>query len=322
MYNKQQAIEQMNTWGGQGTPFLFIINFEATEALLYPLDAVPESVFYSLNGVSNSSLKGVSTPFSFDAKPVAFETYKKVFDRVVHELNYGNSYLLNLTFPTLLDTSLRLKEVFARSTAPYKLLVDSKFVVFSPESFVRIEGNTISGYPMKGTIDADLPNAKELLLNDPKEEAEHATIVDLIRNDLSTVATNVRVTNYRYIEEVKTFRKRLLQASSKIEGKLPDNYQKQLGSILFRLLPAGSISGAPKKKTIEIINENESYKRDYFTGIFGIFDGEKLDSGVMIRFIENINGTLVFKSGGGITAQSEAKAEYQELIDKVYVPFI
>ena len=175
---------------------------------------------------------------------------------------------------------------------------------------------------MKGTIDASISNAKLLLLNNPKEIAEHATIVDLIRNDLSKVATQVRVSNYRYIEEVKTFKKTLLQASSKIEGVLPSNYKELLGDILFSLLPAGSISGAPKMKTLDIIKNTESQERGYFTGIFGIFNGRNLDSGVVIRFIEDRNKNMVFRSGGGITAQSNHKAEYQELIDKVYVPFI
>jgi para-aminobenzoate synthetase component 1 len=71
---------------------------------------------------------------------------------------------------------------------------------------------------------------------------------------------------------------------------------------------------------LEIIKEAENYPRNYFTGIFGIFDGSDLDSAVMIRFIENIDGELYFKSGGGITSMSNPGAEYQEMIDKVYVP--
>ena len=89
---------------------------------------------------------------------------------------------------------------------------------------------------------------------------------------------------------------------------------------MYALLPAGSICGAPKNKTVEIIKEVEGDDRNYFTGIFGYFDGHQLDSGVMIRFIEKQEEQLVFKSGGGITAQSDLILEYQEMIDKVYVP--
>ncbi len=86
------------------------------------------------------------------------------------------------------------------------------------------------------------------------------------------------------------------------------------------MLPAGSISGAPKKKTLEVIAEAEQYTRGYYTGVFGIFDGENIDSGVMIRFLEQGPDGLIYKSGGGITAMSNIHEEYQELTDKIYVP--
>ncbi len=322
MYTKQQAIKQMNAWGGQQEPFLFIIDFELNAPLLYPLNSVPAHIKYNLNGVRNTEEVKKNIPFTFEPKPMPFTEYKIAFNQVMKELNYGNSYLLNLTFPTPLQTNLDLSSIFNRSTARYKLLVDSQFVAFSPETFIKIEDGVISSFPMKGTIDAAIPNAEKLLLNDLKEQAEHATIVDLIRNDLSKVATEVSVAKYRYVESIKTFKKTLLQASSKIDGKLPADYQNHLGDIIFSLLPAGSISGAPKNKTIEVIKNAESRERGYFTGVFGIFNGQKLDSAVLIRFIEEINKKLVFRSGGGITAQSTVKAEYQELVDKVYVPFI
>jgi len=193
-------------------------------------------------------------------------------------------------------------------------------LVLSPEIFVRIEGQTISSFPMKGTIDADIPDAENIILNDPKEMAEHATIVDLIRNDLSLVAEKVEVKRYRYIETIKTNKQDLLQVSSEITGLLPDDFRDRLGDILFELLPAGSICGAPKAKTLEIIQEAEGYDRGYYTGICGYFDGNNLDSGVMIRYMEQDGAQLTFKSGGGITSQSELIKEYEELIQKVYVP--
>jgi para-aminobenzoate synthetase component 1 len=150
--------------------------------------------------------------------------------------------------------------------------------------------------------------------------AEHVTIVDLIRNDLSQVASNVTVTRFRYIDEVKTAAKNLFQVSSEICGTLDSDYMNQLGDILLKLLPAGSVSGAPKPRTLEIIREVEQETRGYYTGVFGYFDGNTLDSGVMIRFIENKKGKFFYRSGGGITTQSVVESEYQEVIDKVYVP--
>ena len=173
---------------------------------------------------------------------------------------------------------------------------------------------------MKGTIDASEPEAETRILNDPKETAEHHTIVDLIRNDLSLVATNVAVEKFRFLNTIRTHDRTLLQVSSEITGQLPDNYKEHLGDIFHKLLPAGSICGAPKRKTLEIINKSEIYKRGFYTGVFGIFDGLDLQSAVMIRYIEKADNQLTFKSGGGITALSDPIKEYQELIDKVYVP--
>lgn len=320
MYTKQQAISQMNEWGGQNMPFFFMIDFELQKPLLYLLDEIPNSISFNLNGVKiNEPTLIENKSFKFDPVPIGFTTYKKAFDKVLKELNYGNSYLLNLTCQTPINTNLDLATIYARSKARYKLLLKNEHVVFSPEPFVKIKNGIISSFPMKGTINASVPNAKAKLIADAKEQAEHATIVDLIRNDLSVVATDVKVTNYRYVEEVKTFGKTLLQVSSKIEGKLEIGYQSKLGDIVFSMLPAGSISGAPKKKTTEIIQEVEQKARGYFTGVMGIFDGENFDSGVMIRYIEQINDKLIFRSGGGITAQSNARSEFQELLDKVYV---
>jgi para-aminobenzoate synthetase component 1 len=158
------------------------------------------------------------------------------------------------------------------------------------------------------------------LLADRKEIAEHVTIVDLIRNDLSQVASGVHVSRFRYVEEIQTASKTLLQVSSEVVGDLEDDYAARIGDILVRLLPPGSVSGAPKPRTLEIIRDVEQEQRGYYTGVFGIFDGERLDSGVMIRFIEKQGDRYFYRSGGGITTQSTAASEYQEVIDKVYVP--
>lgn len=161
---------------------------------------------------------------------------------------------------------------------------------------------------------------REIILNDLKEKAEHTMVVDLLRNDLSIISKKVKVNRFRYFDEIKIKNKSLLQVSSEIEGELEDNWQNRLGEIITSLLPAGSISGTPKRKTIEIIKDIENYDREFFSGVFGYFDGEKLDSGVMIRFIQKSRDNFIYKSGGGITIDSDVKAEYQEMIDKIYLP--
>jgi para-aminobenzoate synthetase component 1 len=152
--------------------------------------------------------------------------------------------------------------------------------------------------------------------------AEHTMVVDLLRNDLSINASHVRVDDFRFVDTINAGDKKLLQVSSKISGNLSENWNEKLGDILTSMLPAGSITGTPKKKTIEIINDIEGYNRGYYTGICGIYDGKKLDSYVLIRFIEeDKNGNKFYKSGGGITCDSDANKEYQEMLDKVYLPF-
>jgi len=173
---------------------------------------------------------------------------------------------------------------------------------------------------MKGTIEASIPNAKEQILANEKEMAEHIMIVDLMRNDLGMVGNNVTVEQFRYVEKIKAGDKELLQISSKIRATLPEDWRDHLGELLLKLLPAGSITGTPKYSTVNIINNIENYKRGFYTGIFGLFDGENLYTAVMIRFIEKENDKLYYKSGGGITLDSDATSEYQELIDKIYLP--
>ena len=320
----EDVFELMNEYGSSFRPFLFGINFEVKQGFfLDPTLAANSGIYFNINGISNIfESEFESKTVRLVKHPVVESQYNKAFKIVYQNLVEGNSYLTNLTFPTEIELNITLPEIFARSKARYRLLFQDEFVVFSPEIFVRIESGTIRSFPMKGTIDASMADAEKLILADPKETAEHNTIVDLIRNDLSMVATDVKVDRFRYIEKIDTHEKSLLQVSSEISGILPKNYQVDLGNIFRKLLPAGSISGAPKKKTLQIIREAEMYSRGFYTGVFGYFDGSKLDSGVMIRFIKKENEKLIFCSGGGITANSNPHTEYNELIDKVYVPII
>ncbi|MBX2927801.1 MAG: aminodeoxychorismate synthase component I [Saprospiraceae bacterium] len=316
------AIRKMNRLGGSGTPFFFALDFEGREALVCTAEELADQpVLFQINGYAACEADHSGTalpPLQFE--PIPYSEYRKGFDTVLAHLQAGNSYLVNLTFPTAISTPLSLEDIYYHSRAPYKLLWRERFVVFSPETFVRIREGRIATFPMKGTIDASLPDAEAHILADGKELAEHVTIVDLLRNDLSRVAEGVRVDRFRYIDRIRTNRKTLLQVSSEISGQLPPDYRSRIGDLLDSMLPAGSVSGAPKAKTLDIIREAEGAPRGFYTGIFGRFDGNDLDSAVMIRFIEQRAGGLFFRSGGGITAQSDPHKEYQELIDKVYVP--
>ena len=312
---------KLNHWGRTRTPFVFVVDFEMEMPMAWPVQEVDDSlVFYNFNGVTNKPRRDKSGVVSLHPSPIPYSDYKKRFDLVMKGLLRGDSFLTNLTVitPVQLDTSL--EELFYLSDARYKFLMKDAFLVFSPETFVQISAGTIRAFPMKGTIPADSPGAREAILANAKEKAEHITIVDLIRNDISMVADSVHVDRFRYLDEIRTNRKTLLQVSSEITGRILPEYRDSLGTLLVSLLPAGSVSGAPKSQTIRMIKAAEQQPRGFYTGVCGYFDGETLDCGVMIRFIEKKGTNLFFRSGGGITTQSSAKEEYQETLDKIYVP--
>jgi para-aminobenzoate synthetase component 1 len=314
----------MNEWAGAGIPFLFIIDFEQVKPLIFRLDEIdPGFLLYDINGTGNSpgQTRGGS-PVKLTRYPETYADYLVKFNQVKNEIALGNSFLLNLTCSTPVRLNTTLLEIFRMSTARYKIWLNEEFVCFSPEPFVKISNGKIRSFPMKGTIDASVPDAENVILNDAKETAENYTIVDLIRNDLSMVSQRVRVERFRYFDAISTNEKRLLQVSSEICGDLEEGYAASLGDIIFALLPAGSVSGAPRKKTTEIIASAEGIPRGYYTGIAGLFDGRDLDSGVMIRFIEKREGSYFYRSGGGITSFSDPLSEYNEMIDKIYVPVI
>ena len=303
-------------------PFFFLISFLMDEVRIFEnSDLKNNSLLIDFPNVKNAISQYANTPeFTWKAFPESLTEYQKGFHIVQENLRKGNSYLTNYTRKTEIETDLTLEEIFRFSKAKYKILVPDQLVCFSPETFIEIIDGKILTHPMKGTIDAEISDAEYKLKNDPKEKAEHYTVVDLLRNDLSMVADQVRVKDFQRIDFIKTKQKNLLAMSSEIEGEIKPEFQNKIGSILQKLLPAGSILGAPKPKTLEIILEAEKYKRGFYTGIAGYFDGKNLDSCVMIRFIEKENGKLFFKSGGGITHQSDLQSEYEEMKNKIYVP--
>ena len=319
---KQEIINNINLLAKEGAPFLFVINYNGNDAYIRRLkDINPEECLYDFEGVSNAGNTDIDkhalpSAIRWDINAPTYESYERSFNIVI----------ANLTCKVHVSCNLTLEDIFHHSKGKYKLLLRGDenrgrhFVCFSPESFLRIKDGRIYSYPMKGTIDASLPNARQELMDDNKEAAEHATIVDLIRNDLSRVASGVRVDHYRYIDTLHTNKGDILQTSSEISGLLPHDYPLHLGDIIATQLPAGSITGAPKKKTMEIIHEAEDYHREYYTGVMGIYSDGCLNSAVMIRFVEQGAQGMAFKAGGGITAQSSCRKEYEEVLQKIYLP--
>jgi para-aminobenzoate synthetase component 1 len=321
--NKEEAIARMDAFAKDNKAFIFVISYDKTSAIVEALDDItPDELMFNFSGVSNipSGLQASNTHVDWQFTKPSPETYHRSFTTVQHAERAGDSYLVNFTCRVPLHTNLTLRDIFLRTKARYRLWISGKLVCFSPEIFVRLKKGIISSYPMKGTIDASIPKAEEQLMADKKETAEHATIVDLIRNDLSMVAEHVKVDRYRYVEQINTHRGAILQTSSEISGHVQPHYQEHPGKLIMRLLPAGSITGAPKPKTMAIIHAAETYNRGFYTGCMGIWKDGDIDSAVMIRFVDEEDGQLYYKAGGGITAMSDEESEYNEVIEKIYVP--
>lgn len=322
----RHALEQLSRAGKEGIPFFFALDYELTEIILW-LDpantpAPIEGLCFRIGTTSYGEVVAKSSPVHISAiSPESRERYRHRFEHVYRGLSRGDSFLTNLTLRTPIELSGTLADVYAHTRARYQVLCPERFVCFSPECFVRITPQgQISTYPMKGTIDASLPQAADRLRSDYKEGAEHYTIVDLMRNDLNRVAEHTRVERFKYLDRLTTSRGDILQMSSEVVAELRDGWAARLADILLGLLPAGSISGAPKQKTCELIRQAEARPRGFYTGICGYFDGQSLDTGVMIRYIEQEGEAFYYRSGGGITINSQMADEYQECLQKIYLP--
>ncbi len=321
------CLEQMNELGRMSKPFFFLLDYEGQEGLCLALDELDASsglMFSTEHYHFPATLPKAlgKKPFISSIKAEDFSTYEQRFKLVHKAINNGDSFLLNLSLRTPITLSTSLEQLFPHCEAPYKLHFPHRFLSFSPECFVRIQGDKISTYPMKGTIDAEEENAKEKLLTDYKESCEHCTIVDLMRNDLNRVAEDIHVKRFKFLSLIQTLKGSIYQMSSEVEGKLPKDWRSNIGDIFGTLLPAGSISGAPKLKTCEVIRQAEgNLERGFYTGVWGVFDGKNLDSAVLIRFIEQDEaGNHYYRSGGGITINSQAEEEYAECLKKIYLP--
>lgn len=312
--------EKMNRCGSAAIPFLFGVDFEGDHGFFVEHPLKNQTIPFVAGEISNMSSVSLPIPTpQIEILKTDAEAYRQKFSIVRQGLLHGDSFLLNLTEKTPIRTNLTLEQIFHHSRAKYKLLLPEHCVCFSPESFIQIKDGEIFSYPMKGTINATLPDASQLLLENYKETCEHYTIVDLIRNDLNQIAEQVQVKRFRYLEKIRTIRGEIWQTSSEIQGKLFPDWNKKLGNLIFQLLPAGSISGAPKPSTIQLIRQAEQVPRGYYTGVFGYFDGQNLDSAVLIRYIEKEGEHYYFRSGGGITINSQAEEEYQEVLEKIYL---
>ena len=323
MESVEEIKNKINEVAAKCRPFLFGFDYELQNGFFIEDPLQQTDVLWRTTHYSNFDSQPISQGKCFEPRYIDYAIYADKFNVIHDGIYHGDSFLANLTIKTPIVCDYTFQEIIKASNSTYALLLPDNFVCFSPETFVKIDANgMITSYPMKGTIDASIPNATQTILNDYKESAEHCTIVDLIRSDLSRVATDVHVSKMRYIDHLKTSGGEILQVSSEIKGALPIDYRERLGDILLELLPAGSISGAPKPMTVNLIKQAEGATRGYYCGVFGYFDGKEFDRAVLIRYIEKSGDQYFFRSGSGITINSDCRYEYDEICQKIYLPFV
>jgi para-aminobenzoate synthetase component 1 len=318
----------LSMWGAEGVPFVALVDFDGM-LLAAPLSQADVSagqvdlpvgrLHFQLYGAMQHEAVALdfhSRPAFSVIEPPPKPSVIKTIAALQSEMREGYSYLVNYCTQTSVVINYSPAELFAAANAPYTFWLEDHFLAFSPEPFVAVRGREIITTPMKGTS-----TDKAELWADAKEQAEHATVVDLLRNDLGQVAHHVRLEDYRYLSEIRRGDGSILyQTSSRICGEMPADWRAHIGDWLPRLLPAGSISGAPKKETLELIRRFESESRGFFTGIAVLFDGENLASAVLIRFLDLAGDVVKFRSGAGITIYSDPAQEYDEIVSKVYFP--
>ncbi|MCU0391980.1 MAG: anthranilate synthase component I family protein [Thermoflexibacter sp.] len=204
--------------------------------------------------------------------------------------------------------------------SPYLFYFDyGSFKIFgsSPETQLAIKNNQAAIYPIAGTFkrtghDAQDAEMAQKLLQDPKENAEHIMLVDLARNDLSKHCDNVRVTTFKEIQ----YFSHVIHLVSTIQGELHN--QDSAVQIVADTFPAGTLSGAPKHKAMQLIDQYEVTSRNYYGGCIGFmgFNGD-FNQAIMIRSFLSQHNTLYYQAGAGIVAKSNEQSELEEVNHKL-----
>lgn len=252
--------------------------------------------------------------------------YEASFNQVQDYLNAGDCYQINLTLRFNAhfsgDTWQAYRRLSAQNQAPFSAfmqLPNSTILSLSPERFIALEGRRVETKPIKGTRPRGDNVAQDKLLADelsvaPKDRAENLMIVDLLRNDIGRVCVpgSVKVPSIFAIESFPAVH----HLVSTITGEL--NADLTAADLLAATFPGGSITGAPKVRAMEIIEELEKYRRHAYCGSIGYISAHgRMDTSITIRTLVAELDQLYCWAGGGIVADSEAGAEYQELFDKL-----
>jgi len=254
------------------------------------------------------------------------EEYTEKVAYIKEQIKNGITYEVNYTYPSALKTNASEIELYhyllQNQKTPYNAFLQNKYetiLSFSPELFFVKQGNKILTKPMKGTIkrgatDEEDAALKNFLFNDLKNRTENIMIVDLLRNDLGRISKpgTVRADKLFDVEQHKT----LFQMTSEISSELKDGVT--LHDIIQAIYPCGSITGAPKISTMEIIDATEHKPREVYCGAIGYIHGDEIIFSVPIRILQKKNGETEYRydAGSAITWSSTVEDEWNETLTK------
>ena len=272
--------------------------------------------------LENPEISDISLQF----KPISNRKwYDEAFQKVKSHILEGDVYQLNLTHQLESNFSGSSIDLFTRlankNPAPMSAYLsgdNQEIISCSPERFLRLEGNKLETFPIKGTITRGKNNKEdrikvEELLASEKEKAELNMITDLLRNDMGMVSKvgTVKVEKHREIMKLPN----IIHTYSHISGELKEDFQPF--EAFLKMFPGGSITGCPKKRAMEIIDEIEPMPRGVYTGCVGyLSDNGNMDFNIAIRTIIRKDDKLYLGVGGGIVADSVNESEYQETMQK------
>lgn len=320
------AVLQDRLDGDSGTHWVGYFGYAARPDLpARAMPGVPDAVWMRARGVEVEKGGDARVPADRDAEeaPAPPPWYAAAFERVQEELRAGNSYEVNLTYRERAESARHPVEVYARmreaNPAPYAGVLrhgDTWLLSASPERFAtvdrhrRLEARPIKGTTPRGGTPAQDAALREQLATDPRFRAENLMITDLLRNDLAMVCEPGTVAVPRLME-VESYAS-VHQLVTTVAGTLRPEFETV--AALRALFPAGSMTGAPKLRTMQIIDEVETEPRGIYAGAFGWISGDgRADLGVVIRSLFcSGGGPWLWGTGGGITVKSEAGEEWRE----------
>ena len=304
---------------------------QKTVLVSHGLNADTTKTWPALVALFDAPFKPIVSSFKVTSKIKSNLTklqYSQAFAKVMAYINAGDCYQVNLAqrFAAQVqgDGWLAYKKLREISPAPFMAYMNLplneteslQVLSNSPERFIQTNGDHVETRPIKGTRPRSADAAQDLaysngLLTSEKDKAENLMIVDLLRNDLSKTCVNVKVNKLFQLQSFANVH----HLVSIIEAKLMPN--KTAVDVLRASFPGGSITGAPKLRAMQIIDELEPHRRGLYCGAIGYigFDGD-MDTNIAIRTAVISKKQLSFYAGGGVVADSELEKEYNETLDK------